>query len=244
MAKGGPDQEPSNGEPSRTLLETLRGQPSAARLWGLARELEQHWRPEYLPPLLDILSGRESGFDEQSAAAALLGMAGDRRAIAPLLRKLESAHPSHVAVIVSALGRLRAKEAEPAIARLARSAPRADTKVAAIRALAGIASPKTLRRLERMLSEEPPFAIRAAILTVLQEHGVGEHRPPEPGGLTASDLTPGSELYAQLEAEVAAETDPAKKQARESALRVLAGSRRTSPGALLRSLSERLRRRR
>ena len=152
----------SRNNKTESVLSKLAGHLTAAQLWALARDLQQDWHPDYLTPLLRILSGSDSGFDEQSAAAALLGASGDERAVAPLLAKLEDAHPSHAAIIATALGRLQASEAEPVLARLARDTSRLPTRVAAIRALAGIASTQTLRRLEaefaadQRASNQPP----------------------------------------------------------------------------------------
>jgi HEAT repeat protein len=121
-------------------------------------------------PLVEVLKQAPRA---RAAAAVILGEIGDPAAVKPLLDALDlSAAPERDAAdanvaIAGALGALRAREAVPALVKLARSSD-GFTSVAAIDALGAVGDPAAVEPLLAIVGDEQaqPFAVRKALLAL------------------------------------------------------------------------------
>lgn len=129
-------------------------------------------------------------------AALSLADTGDRRAIEPLLRRLESTDPSSLTpedesdaeYAIDALGKLKAPETVDAlIAALEIEGLREETA----NALGAIGDPRAVPALAVLLEPEPPFFVGNAIVNALEQIGTPEAKTAieawKERGVTAPD---------------------------------------------------------
>lgn len=99
---------------------------------------------------------------EQILAARLLGNAGDRRAIRPLMSKLTTSEPPVQVAAARALGRLQAREAVDVLGRTLGASDEALVRGASADALGAIADPRAIASLIEALEDPHPYVRRDA----------------------------------------------------------------------------------
>ncbi len=96
------------------LLEALKNEPPRKRFL-ICEILGQIRDPRAVPALIDRLKDQEANPSVASAAARALGRLGDRRAVEPLMEKLDTPDRELLYNTIVALGNLRSKQAVESI---------------------------------------------------------------------------------------------------------------------------------
>ncbi len=154
---------------SRNRLDEKLAALTSARTVLAAAGVAPGDRKAAVAPLCEVLKQAPRA---RQQAAVILGELGDLDAVKPLINAIEAGkaerdvNDANVA-IATALGALRAREAVPALARLAGERD-AFTKVAAIDALGAIGDPAAVEPLLATVGDEQaePFAVKKALLAL------------------------------------------------------------------------------